>query len=62
MIDDDDDTFDDLSIIDEEYVNEMEEKKKLNKEKIMKEKERLQNEIEERKKEIEYLETKLNNI
>lgn len=62
MIDDEDDNFDDQSIIDEEYVKEIEEKQKMIEEEKKKEKDKLQNEIIKRKKEIEDLEMKLNNI
>ena len=46
------------SIIDEEYVKEIEEKQQLREEKKKQEKEFLQNEIIKRKKEIEDLEMK----
>lgn len=62
MINDEEDLYEDESIIDEEFVKEIEEKEKKLKEEKLKEKENIQKEIEKKKKEINDLETKLNNI
>lgn len=62
MINDEEDTYEDQSIIDEEYVKEMEEKERLREKEKLLEKERLGKEIEKRKNEIKDLEMKLNNI